>query len=140
MAHCPSCATENPDTSRFCGNCAAPLGPPASSSQTETIAETARPRSRTSAPKPGSSSTADEGRFPPGTLLLDRYRIIALLGTGGMGEVYRASDLKLGQPVALKFLPEAVAEDERALARFRNEVRIARQVSHPNVCRVYDIV
>ena len=139
MAHCPSCATENPDTSRFCGNCAAPLGPPASSSQTETIAETARPRSRTSAPKPGSSSTADEGRFPPGTLLLDRYRIIALLGTGGMGEVHRASDLKLGQPVALKFLPEAVAEDERALARFRNEVRIARQVSHPNVCRVYDI-
>jgi serine/threonine-protein kinase len=69
-------------------------------------------------------------------LLLERYRIIALLGTG---EVYRASDLKLGQPVALKFLPEAVAEDERALARFRNEVRIARQVSHPNVCRVYDI-
>ncbi len=56
-----------------------------------------------------------------------------------MGEVYRANDLKLGQPVALKFLPEAIAEDERALARFRNEVRIARQVSHPNVCRVYDI-
>ena len=56
-----------------------------------------------------------------------------------MGEVYRATDLKLGQPVALKFLPEAVAQDERALARFHNEVRIARQVSHPNVCRVYDI-
>ena len=85
------------------------------------------------------SSTAEEGRFPPGTLLLDRYRIVALLGRGGMGEVYRATDLKLGQPVAIKFLPEALAEDERALARFRNEVRIARQVSHPNVCRVYDI-
>jgi serine/threonine-protein kinase len=71
--------------------------------------------------------------------LLDRYRIIALLGRGGMGEVYRATDLKLGQSVALKFLPESAARDERALARFHNEVRIARQVSHPNVCRVYDI-
>ncbi len=139
MVRCPSCATQNPDTSRFCGNCAAPLGPPASRSQTETIAEPVRPRSRTSAPPVSSSSAADEGRFPPGTLLLERYRIIALLGAGGMGEVYRASDLKLGQPVALKFLPEAIAEDERALVRFRNEVRIARQVSHPNVCRVYDI-
>jgi len=107
--------------------------------QTETIAEPVRPRSRTSASPPISASATDEGRFPPGTLLLERYRVIALLGAGGMGEVYRASDLKLGQPVALKFLPEAIAEDERALARFRNEVRIARQVSHPNVCRVYDI-
>ena len=139
MIRCPSCATQNPDTSRFCGSCAAQLGPPAPRSQTETIVEPVRPRSRTSASPPSSTSAADEGRFPPGTLLLDRYRIIALLGAGGMGEVYRASDLKLGQPVALKFLPEAIAEDERALVRFRNEVRIARQVSHPNVCRVYDI-
>ena len=56
-----------------------------------------------------------------------------------MGEVYRATDLTLGQAVALKFLPESLARDERALARFYNEVRIARQVTHPNVCRVYDI-
>ena len=56
-----------------------------------------------------------------------------------MGEVYRADDLTLDQPVALKFLPDTVAGSENALARFRNEVRIARQVSHPNVCRVYDL-
>ena len=56
-----------------------------------------------------------------------------------MGEVYRATDLTLGQAVALKFLPENLARDERALARFYNEVRMARQVTHPNVCRVYDI-
>jgi serine/threonine protein kinase len=56
-----------------------------------------------------------------------------------MGEVYRASDLKLNQPVALKFLPEVMARNERLLARFHGEVRIARQVSHPNACRVYDI-
>jgi serine/threonine-protein kinase len=72
-------------------------------------------------------------------VLADRYRIIGLLGRGGMGEVYRADDLKLGQPVALKFLPEFLAHDGAMLARFHAEARIARQVSHPNVCRVYDI-
>ncbi len=71
-------------------------------------------------------------------MLAERYRIIALLGRGGMGEVFRADDLSLGQPVALKFLPEAMT-DEDTLERFRNEVRIARRISHPNVCRVYDI-
>ena len=72
-------------------------------------------------------------------MLVGRYRIVALLGCGGMGEVYRADDLSLDQPVALKFLSRAVTHDENAVTRFRNEVRIARQVSHPNVCRVYDL-
>lgn len=80
-----------------------------------------------------------EGRFLPGTLLNGRYRIIAMLGKGGMGEVYRATDLTLGQSVALKFLPTLATSDARWLERFHSEVRIARQVSHPNVCRVYDI-
>ncbi|MCH7884324.1 MAG: protein kinase [Planctomycetes bacterium] len=62
-----------------------------------------------------------------------------MLGKGGMGEVYRADDLKLRQPVALKFLPAALSKDARRLERFHHEVRVARQVSHPNVCRVYDI-
>jgi hypothetical protein len=56
-----------------------------------------------------------------------------------MGEVYRADDLTLGQPVALKFLPDEAARDAGLLDRFKNEVRIARRVSHPNVCRVYDV-
>src|SRR5262245_58565763 len=68
-----------------------------------------------------------------------RYRMVGLLGKGGMGEVYKAEDLKLNQHVALKFLPSAVALDGGMLARFHNEVRIARRVTHPNVCRVYDI-
>ncbi len=72
-------------------------------------------------------------------MLTKRYRIVGPLGKGGMGEVYRAEDLKLRQPVALKFLPRIVANDPRKLDRFLNEVRVARQVSHPNVCRVYDI-
>jgi serine/threonine-protein kinase len=72
-------------------------------------------------------------------LLADRYRIVALVGRGGMGEVYRAEDLKLDQDVALKFLPEKLVQDGAALARFHREVRIAREISHPNVCRVFDI-
>lgn len=75
----------------------------------------------------------------PGTLIAGRYRVIGLLGMGGMGEVYRATDLTLAQPVALKFLTEGAVPDQRLLERFHNEVRVARQVSHPNVCRVYDI-
>ncbi len=86
-----------------------------------------------------SSFAAEEGRFVSGTLLGGRYRIIGLLGRGGMGEVYRATDLALGQSVALKFLPEEAAQNQRLLERFHGEVRVARQVSHPNVCRVYDI-
>jgi len=85
------------------------------------------------------SSTPDEGRFPPGTVLAQRYRIAGRLGQGGMGEVYKATDLLLEQTVALKFLPERLTRDESALDRFRNEVRLARQISHPNVCRVYDL-
>jgi predicted Ser/Thr protein kinase len=85
------------------------------------------------------TSTPEEGRFVPGALVAGRYRIISLLGRGGMGEVYRATDLTLAQPVALKFLPDSGPDHQRTLERFHNEVRVARQVSHPNVCRVYDV-
>jgi serine/threonine-protein kinase len=93
----------------------------------------------------GSPSATDfvegshHGQFLPGTMLTKRYRIVSLLGKGGMGEVYRADDLELGQSVALKFLPRDMADDHDRLTRFRNEVRVARQVSHPNVCRIYDL-
>jgi predicted Ser/Thr protein kinase len=86
-----------------------------------------------------SAASSDEGRFVSGTLLGGRYRILNLLGKGGMGEVYRATDLTLGQSVALKFLPAEAAANPGLLERFHGEVRVARQVSHPNVCRVYDI-
>ncbi|MCG3128916.1 MAG: Serine/threonine-protein kinase PknD [Phycisphaerae bacterium] len=86
-----------------------------------------------------SSGLIDHGRFPPGHLLAGRYRIIELLGKGGMGEVYRADDLMLGQSIALKFLLGAQAEGEENLAALVREVRVARQVSHANVCRVHDI-
>jgi serine/threonine-protein kinase len=101
--------------------------------------QSARPRSATASSRISIVTEVEEGRFVPGTLIGGRYRIIGLLGRGGMGEVYRATDLMLAQSVALKFLPEDAAANERLLERFHSEVRIARQVSHPNVCRVYDI-
>jgi hypothetical protein len=85
------------------------------------------------------NASPDGTRFIPGTVLDNRYRIIGLIGKGGMGEVYRADDLKLGQSVALKFLPEKLSQAKAMLERFHREVRVARQISHPNVCRVYDI-
>jgi serine/threonine-protein kinase len=80
-----------------------------------------------------------DSRFIPGTVLAGRYRLVGPLGKGGMGEVYRADDLKLSQVVALKFLPVSLEKDRAMLERFHREVRIARQISHPNICRVYDI-
>jgi len=139
MLKCSRCSAGNPEGTVFCGQCGARLfaRSPASLIPTQVSGGTravATPRSSA----PGSDSS-EEGRFLPGTLLGDRYRIISLLGSGGMGEVYRATDLRLSQPVALKFLPEETARDPKALARFHTEVRIARQVAHPNVCRVYDL-
>ena len=72
-------------------------------------------------------------------LLAGRYRLVALVGRGGMSEVYRAEDLKLGQTVALKFLPERLADHPKALELLLSEVRLTRQISHPDVCRVYDV-
>lgn len=126
---CPKCSREVQDGWRVCPSCAAPLPAGNGERETKTVFLEAPP----------SSSGIEEGRFPAGTILAGRYRVLGLLGKGGMGEVYRAHDQILNQAVALKFLAHA-RMDEAALARFRNnEVRIARQVSHPNVCRVYDI-
>ena len=81
-----------------------------------------------------------EGQFAPGTIIAGRYRIASILGSGGMGEVYRADDTKLGQTVALKFLPARLARDPILLGRLHDEVRLGRVIAHPNVCRLYDIV
>ena len=146
MPFCASCGTSLTASVRFCSVC----GTPVSGSDELATLDFAPPSPSHSSARPAPSSSAshppssaeyllNEGRFLPGRLVASRYRIIALLGKGGMGEVYRADDLTLGQAVALKFLPDEAAKDEGLLERFRNEVRIARRVSHPNVCRVYDV-
>ena len=81
----------------------------------------------------------DAGRYPPGTVLGGRHRIVSLIGQGGMGEVYLAEDLLLDERVALKFLPLDALERPELRARFVSEVRLARRVTHPNVARVHDI-
>ena len=94
----------------------------------------------TVAPAPSGVAEARSGeRFPPGQMIAGRYRVLSLLGRGGMGEVYRADDLTLSQPVALKFLSRRRVDDRVWLGRFRDEVRLARKVTHPNVNRVYDL-
>ena len=144
MAKCSICGTELSNHVRFCSSCGRPA------SNTDELAtldfdpstSPLPPRSKSSSSSRPSSSaeySTSEGRFLPGRLVASRYRIIALLGKGGMGEVYRADDLTLGQAVAMKFLPDDAGRDEALLERFRNEVRMARRVSHPNVCRVYDV-
>ena len=130
--YCPSCNAEIRTDADFCPKCAIELNPTESDATRRLEIPQRRPTS-------SSFDSIDNARFIPGANIAERYRIVGLLGRGGMGEVYRADDLKLSQPVALKFLPEHLLSDGAALARFHREVRVARQVSHKNVCRVYDI-
>ena len=128
MPACPVCSTRLTDGAPSCPTCGA------APSDRTTVAALDDPG------RPVLTNPAQpDSRFVAGTVLADRYRIVTLLGRGGMGEVYKADDLKLHQVVALKFLPEGLGVRGAALARFHAEARIARQVSHPNVCRVYDV-
>jgi serine/threonine-protein kinase len=161
--YCSSCGAQVSSKGRFCSSCGgsidlntaatidsndltidqktlAPSAPPRGTSPASTPSRSPRTPSRSGpGAKPTNSDPIGGGRFTPGQMIAERYRVVAMAGRGGMGEVYRAEDLTLGQLAAIKFLPETLSQDAAALSRFHSEVRIARQVSHPNVCRVFDI-
>jgi serine/threonine-protein kinase len=143
--NCPLCNSTLPPGATRCSACDTELNPsdaPTVLDVTPRAARRSTTDSKTKRTSPSHSSLSTigyEGHYVAGTTLADRYRIVALLGKGGMGEVYRAEDLRLTQTVALKFLPEAMLEDDGARTRFHQEVRLARGIAHPNICRVFDI-
>jgi serine/threonine protein kinase/tetratricopeptide (TPR) repeat protein len=120
---CPKCATLNADTSRFCGGCGTSLqaGLKSDFGQTETL-----------------ESPVHELRT--GATFADRYQIVEELGKGGMGKVYKAIDTKLDEEVALKLIQPGVAADPQTLVRFRNELKLARKISHKNIGRMYELL
>src|SRR5215218_561157 len=137
MARCPACSGHiRAKSSIRCPFCGVSL----TASETRTAAGIV---TRHASPLPDASGSfltaTGDARFAPGHVFAARFRIVSLLGRGAMGEVYRADDLRLGQPVALKLLTDLGPIRRDALARFTREVRLARTIAHPSVCRVFDI-
>ena len=119
---CPACDFENPDGSRLCSHCAAPL--PSSEETPSSFTKTL---------------VTSREELTSGTTFARRYQIIKELGKGGMGRVYKALDREINEEVAVKLLKPEIAADKSTIERFRNELKIARKVTHKNVCRMHDI-
>ncbi len=119
---CSKCNFENLDDSLYCGKCAAPL----------------KPSEEISAPLTDTLETPKE-ELTTGSLFAGRYQIIEELGKGGMGKVYKVLDKEINTKVALKLIKPEVASDKKTIERFRNELKTARDISHKNVCRMYDL-
>ncbi len=119
---CPKCEFDNPPDTFYCGKCGTPLpsSPEFSVSTTETL----------------SMPQLDLAR---GTVFAGRYEIIEELGRGGMGAVYRAEDKKISEEIALKLINPQISSDRKIIARFNQELKIARKISHRNVCRMHDL-
>lgn len=119
---CSKCNFDNSEASRFCSNCGTQLipVPDVQESLTKTLHSPMK-------------------RLKRGRVFADRYEVIEELGEGGMGIVYKVFDRKIDEKVALKVLAPEIAGDEKTIERFRNELKLARKVSHRNVCRMYDL-
>ena len=77
--------------------------------------------------------------FQPGDVLCERFRVERFIARGGMGELYAARDLTLGEAVALKTIRPEIAGNDRTRQRFLREIQLARKVTHPNICRIFDL-
>jgi serine/threonine protein kinase/Tfp pilus assembly protein PilF len=119
---CPKCHFENPPESFFCSKCASPL----STSRMKDLSQT---------------QTLDirMKKLAIGSIFARRYKVLEELGRGGMGTVYKVVDEEIDEEVALKLLKPQVAVDEETVKRFRNELKLARKISHKNVCRMYHL-
>ncbi len=119
---CPKCQFENPDNTKYCGNCATPLpiSEEALDAQTETL----------------SIPIID---LATGSVLASRYEIIEELGKGGMGKVYKALDREINEKIAVKIIRPEIATHKNIIQRFQNELRMARKITHKNVCRMHDL-
>ena len=117
---CPKCQHENPDDTIYCGKCATQLPSIKDIEVTETI-------------------EVPKEELTRGTTFAGRYEIIEELGKGGMGRVYRVEDTKLEQEVALKLIKPEIAKDKKTIERFRNELKLARNIRHKNVCGMFDL-
>ncbi len=117
---CPKCDFENPEDLSFCGKCGTRLPSPEKAEVTKTLERQKEELTR-------------------GITLANRYEIIEELGKGGMGRVYRVEDKKLKQEVALKLIKPEIAKDKKTIERFRNELKLARNIRHKNVCGMFDL-
>lgn len=114
---CPKCQTDNPSESKFCNKCATPFPDIEVAITLETPKE----------------------ELTTGSTFAGRYQIIEELGKGGMGKVYKVLDKEINTKVALKLILPEIASDKKIIERFRNELKTARDISHKNVCRMYDL-
>ena len=126
---CPKCHSDNPRNVKFCGQCRTKLDTPAPS-------HPAGFDDRASVTQTLETST---GELTRGTTFAGRYQVIEELGTGGMGKVYKVFDEEISATVALKLLKTEIASDKNTIERFRNELKVARDISHKNICRMYDL-
>ena len=122
MMRCTKCHFENPRNGRFCHNCGTPL-----------------PSTTEIATSPPKNNIEETGELTRGTAFAGRYEVIEELGKGGMGKVYRVLDNKINEEVALKLINSEIASDKKVIERFSNELKMARKVSHKNICRLYHL-
>lgn len=119
---CLKCNSDNPDDNIYCGKCGAPL----------------KPSEDTTGPQTETLETHKE-ELTRGSTFARRYEIIEKLGKGGMGKVYRVYDKKIKGEVALKLIKPEISAERKTIERFRNELKLAREIAHRNVCRMYDL-